>query len=256
MTNSTTQSKKKNRIKLWSIAVWLVLWQLLSMYLKSDILLASPVKVAACLGRLVFTGEFWKNVGFTFLRINLGFLSAVIMGILLAILSYRFTVVSDLFRVPVNVIKAVPVASFIILVLIWVPSKNISVIISFLMCFPVIYTNISEGLEAMDEKMLEMAGVFRLPFSRQLRYIYVPQVIPYFKAACSLTLGLCWKAGIAAEVIGLPRGSVGERLYEAKIYLNTPEMFAWTVTIILVSFAFEKLVMLLVNHLVNRLEGK
>ena len=77
-----------------------------------------------------------------------------------------------------------------------------------------------------------MAKVFRVNLRRQIRYIYVSQVLPYFLSACRLSLGMCWKAGVAAEVIGVPSGSIGEKLYNAKIYLNTPDLFAWTIVII------------------------
>ena len=60
--------------------------------------------------------------------------------------------------------------------------------------------------------------------------------------ACRLACGLCWKSGVAAEVIGLPSGSIGERLYDAKIYLNTGEVLAWTLVIVLISLACEKLI--------------
>ena len=106
----------------------------------------------------------------------------------------------------------------------------------------------------MDQKLTEMADVFQVPFPRRLRYLYLPQVAPFFRSACAVGLGLCWKAGVAAEVIGLPDGSIGERLYEAKVYLNTPDLFAWTVVIVLVSMAFEKLFLCLLDRLVARLE--
>ena len=93
----------------------------------------------------------------------------------------------------------------------------------------------------MDQKLTQMADVFQVPFPRRLRYLYLPQVAPFFRSACAVGLGLCWKAGVAAEVIGLPDGSIGERLYEAKVYLNTPDLFAWTVVIVLLSLAFERL---------------
>ena len=123
--------------------------------------------------------------------------------------------------------------------LIWIPSRNLSVFISFLMVLPVIYTNILEGIQQTDSKILEMAKVFQVNPGRKIRYIYVSQVLPYFLSACRLSLGMCWKAGVAAEVIGVPSGSIGEKLYNAKIYLNTPDLFAWTIVIIVISFVFE-----------------
>jgi len=247
----------KDKIKkIWPIVFWVVVWQLLAMCLNSTILLASPLETIKCLWQMLLVGEFWQSIGFTFVRICSGFILAVVIGTVLGALSYVFKPVRGLLAPFVSVIKATPVASFIILVLIWVPSRNLSVVISFLMAFPVIYTNILSGLSEMDGNMLEMTRVFGIPFGKRLRYVYIPQTIPYFKAACSLALGLCWKSGIAAEIIGLPTGSIGERLYQAKIYLSTPEMFAWTITIIVVSVTCEKLVMLLVNLIMNKLEGR
>ena len=139
--------------------------------------------------------------------------------------------------------KAVPVASFVILILIWVSSKNLSVVISFLMVFPILYTNTRNGLRELDTALLEMTGVFQVPRSVRLRWGILPQLYPYIRTGCSLSLGLCWKAGTAAEVIGIPNRSIGEHLYRAKIYLDTPGLFAWTAAIVYVSFCLEKAVL-------------
>ena len=133
--------------------------------------------------------------------------------------------------------------------------KSVS-FISFLMVLPVIYTNILEGIRQTDRKILEMAKVFRVNLRRQIRYIYVSQVLPYFLSACRLSLGMCWKAGVAAEVIGVPSGSIGEKLYNAKIYLNTPDLFAWTIVIIVISFVFEKCFLGIVSRVVYMIEHK
>ena len=143
--------------------------------------------------------------------------------------------------------KTVPVASFIILVLLWFSGKNLSVIISMLMVFPVIYMNVLEGIRSADEELLEMAQVFRLSVSKKLLYIYLPAVAPFFVSACSVSLGLCWKSGIAAEVIGVPDFSIGANLYEAKIYLDTASLFAWTLAIILIASCFEKILLRLMT---------
>ena len=80
--------------------------------------------------------------------------------------------------------------------------------------------------------------------------------MPYLLTGCRLGLGLCWKAGVAAEVIGVPTGSIGEKLYHAKIYLNTPDLFAWTIVIILISFLFEKLFLGLVRKIMQAIERR
>lgn len=120
------------------------------------------------------------------------------------------------------------------------------------MVFPPVYLSTLEGIRRTDRQLLEMARVYRVPLSRRLAGIYVPQVLPYFRSAVSAALGLCWKAGTAAEVIGLSGGTIGERLYTAKVYFQTPDLFAWTVVIVLISALFEKLFLFAVDRLAER----
>ncbi len=172
---------------------------------------------------------------------------------MLAALSAVSRTVKALISPLMRLLKAVPVASFIILALLWIKSANLSVLISFVMVLPVIYTNVLQGIESADKKLLEMAKVYRMKPSKQFRYIYLPSVMPALTAGCSVALGFSWKSGIAAEVIGIPTGSIGEKLYEAKLYLMTGELFAWTLVIVLLSVLFEKLVMLLIHKLAQKL---
>ena len=197
-----------------AVFFWITIWQFASMYLGQEILLASPVSVVRKLFELSFTGNFWQSVGFSFVRIVTGFLLAMFLGIFLAVLAYWSKTVEILIAPVIAVVKSTPVASFIILCLIWIPSRNLSVFISFLM------------------------------------------VLPYFLSACRLSLGMCWKAGVAAEVIGVPSGSIGEKLYNAKIYLNTPDLFAWTIVIIVISFVFEKCFLGIVSRVVYMIEHR
>ena len=224
------------------------------MALDQEILLVSPISVIVGLFSLMTTLPFWESIWFSFIRICSGFLAAVIAGTLLAALSVRFRRISELLAPLMLAVKAIPVASFIILVLIWIPSRNLSVFISFLMVLPVIYTNVLDGIRSANADLLEMARVFSIPVWRKIRYIYIFQVFPFFRSACTISLGLCWKSGIAAEVIGIPDGSIGENLYQAKIYLNTPDLFAWTLVIVLISLGFEKLFLFLLDLGCSRLE--
>ncbi len=242
------------KIRFWAVCFWLAVWQLGSIVLNQKILLVSPLQVLFRLGQLLPTTGFWSAVSFSFLRIAAGFLSAAMLGIVLAALSARFFRVRELLAPLILTIKSVPVASFIILALLWFSSRTLSVLISFLMVLPVVYTNVLEGIRAADRKLLEMAQVFSLTPAKIIRYIYLPQILPYFQAACGTALGLCWKSGIAAEVIGIPSGSIGERLQQAKVYLDTPDLFAWTLVIVLLSLSFEKLFLFLLKKLVLRLE--
>ena len=192
-------------------------------------------------------------MAFSSLRILGGFLLACALAAVLAPLAARFQWIRDLLSPLVAVVKAVPVVSFIILALIFFSSENLSLLISALMVFPPVYLNVLEGVKRTDASLLEMARVFRVPFSRTLRGIYLPQVLPYFRAAVSVALGLCWKAGTAAEVIALSGGTIGERLYTAKVYFETPDLFAWTAVIVLLSAGFEKLFLLAVDKMAERM---
>ena len=257
MMTSTTPDKRRFPGRLSGILAavfWIVLWQIAAMVLNQKILLVSPLMVIRRLWELLPTGEFWSAVCFSFFRITLGFLLAALFGTVLAALAARFSLVRALTAPIMRAIKSIPVASFIILVLLWVPSRNLSVVISFLMVLPIVYSNVLTGAESMDKKLMEMGQVFRVSLPRRLRYLYLPQILPFFRSACASGLGLCWKAGIAAEVIGLPDGSIGERLYEAKIYLETPDLFAWTVVIVLISLLFERLFLYLLGLGMSRLE--
>lgn len=241
MISTIRQAKSKNKIKIWTIAFWLLVWQAASMALNRELLLASPFSAGRCLISLGRTPAFWQTVWFSFSRIAAGFFLALGIGMLLSGAAHKIKAVRELLALPAAILKATPVASFIVLVLIWMPSRNLSVLISFIMAFPIIYTNLLEGFENLDKKLWEMTKVFRMTFWKKMYYFYFSQLLPYLRAAAAIAIGMCWKAGIAAEIIGIPDGSVGESLYNAKIYLQTPELFAWTFVIILISVLFEKL---------------
>ncbi len=245
------QENRTKRIILRALVIcfWLLLWEIASRWIGKEILLASPVAVLITLAGLVVRAEFWQTVLFSSGRIILGFSLALVTGILLAAGAYNSRLIRELAAPLMKTIQAMPVASFIILALIWIRAKNLSVLASFLMVMPLIYSNVLQGLISADEKLLQMARVFRLGKGKKIIAIYLPSVLPYFISAVSVGVGLCWKAGIAAEVIGIPSGSIGENLYEAKLYLMTRELFAWTIVIILISILFEKAVLLLLRLL-------
>lgn len=252
--------RTKRPPRLWAVIFWLLVWQAAAMalaaaYPHGALLLASPLAVSVRLGQLWGTAAYWQTVCRSAARIFGGFLISTALGVLLASLAAWKRWIRELLAPLAAVIKAVPVASFIILALVWLNSRSLSLFISALMVFPPVYLNVLEGILRTDRQLLEMARVFRVPFSRRLRYIYLPQVMPYFRTAVSLGLGLCWKAGAAAEVIGLPAGSVGERLYTAKVYFQTPDLFAWTVTIVAVSVLFERLFLVLTDWAAGKAGG-
>lgn len=248
------RSAPQNQIRLWAVAVWLAVWQgasmaLAALYPHGELLLASPLDAVRRLGELALTAEFYRSIAASTGRIFGGFALACLLAVLTAAAAARWRRIGELLAPAVAAVKAVPVVSFIILALVWLDSRELPLLISGLMGFPPVYLNVLAGIRGTDRALLEMARVFRVPFRRQLWGIYLPQVLPYFRSAVSLALGLCWKAGAAAEVIGLPRGSMGEKLYNAKVYFQTPDLFAWTAVIVAISLLLEKLLLAAVDRL-------
>jgi NitT/TauT family transport system permease protein len=224
------------------IAAWILIWQLVAIIIHNTIILAGPIETLSALAGLVKTDSFWASVWQTTGRILLGFVIGSLLGIVLAYLAHAKSFVADFLKPLVSALKSVPVASFVILLLIWFGSRNISVIIVAMVVFPILYLGTFEGLAATDNKMLEMAHVFRMPLSRQIRYIYVPHLRPFWKSAFKLAIGMSFKSGIAAEVIGQPLNTIGNGLYLSKVYLETGELFAWTIVVVLIAFICEKIV--------------
>lgn len=239
----------KIKYRLLAIIFWITVWHLASIIINKEMRLASPFAVIDTLFKLSSEFDFWISIFHSFYKIIYGFLLATIVGAILAVASFKSILCEEMISPILKIIKATPVASFIILALLWIKSQNLSILISFLMVIPLIYANILQGLRSTDYKLLEMAKVFQLSLLKRIRYIYIPSCFPYFISACSVGLGFCWKAGIAAEVIGLPNRSIGEQLYEAKLYLMTKELFAWTIVIILISVLFEEVVIKLITFI-------
>ena len=246
--------RPKGTLRLWAVLFWLLVWQAAAMalaaaYPHGGLLLASPLAALGRLGELAVTMGFWRAVSLSACRILGGFLLSCAAAAVLAALAARHPRLRELLSPPVAAVKATPVVSFIILALVWLDSGSLSLFISALMVFPPVYLNVLEGLRRTDGKLLELAQVYRIPLRRRIWGIYLPQVLPYFRSAASLALGLCWKAGTAAEVIGLPAGTVGERLYTAKVYYQTADLFAWTAVVVALSVVFERVTLAALDRL-------
>ncbi len=250
------KQKIKRRYGAAAVVFWLAVWQLAAAAIGQEVFLVSPLQAAGTLVQLLPQPDFWQRVGFSAGHILLGFLLGAVCSVVCSVAAERWVWVDALLSPVMQLVKATPVASFIILALVWVSGKSLSILISFLMVLPVLYGAVRTGIESTDPQLLEMARVFRLPLARRVKAIWLPAVLPAFRQGCSVALGICWKSGVAAEVIGLPDGSIGDALYRAKITLSTGELFAWTFVIILLSAAFEKLFLALLDNAVARVLGE
>ncbi len=231
--------RKAARILL-PLAFWLGVWQLLSARIGQELLLPSPAAVARTLGGLLTQGNFWLTTGATLGRIFAGTLAGILLGIVLAVLSCLSPLCDCILSPAVRVVRATPVASFIVLILLWVRTGRVPAVISALMVLPVVWGNVVRGVHEIDAGLLEMARVYRFGRLKTLRLVAIPSVMPYFASACLTALGLSWKAGVAAEVLCRPQHAVGSQVYFSKINLESPSLFAWTLVVIALSFALEK----------------
>lgn len=252
--STTTQNSKfKDRIrKILILLFWIGVWQVIYMIVQQEILIVSPAQVFVRLFELVHEKDFWQATSLSLFRIMEGYLLSVIVGTLLAIATTKISFLNDLFYPILSLINATPIASFIILALVWIGRDDVPTFISFLMVMPIIWSSVSTGIKSVDKQLLEVAKVFKFSTTKTIKNVYIPSVMPTFLSACITGLGFAWKSGIAAEVISTPASSIGTKLFNAKIYIETCDLFAWTIVIVLLSVIIEKLLVKLLNKVGGR----
>jgi len=240
---------RRNRLrKALIIVFWLAAWQAVYMAVGRDVIVPSPAGTLATLASMTAEPDFYINVGATMKRVIAGILISFVSGMVTAAAAYFSLLVRDLLKGVVDVLKSTPVMAVIIFALLWLASGNVPVFVCFLMCYPVVYTNILAGLGSMEEQYLEMGRVFNVRRQDVIKYIYIPYISPHIKSALSLTTGLSWKTVVAAEVLASPKFSMGYNLLNAKVYLDTESLFAWIIAIVALSMIFERLVNLLIGY--------
>lgn len=241
--------------KLLVLLFWVGVWQLAAFLVElsvsgrgNELLLPYPLTVGMALLRLSVEGEFWKTVLRSILRILSGLAVGTAAGILLAAGTCLWPWCEQLLAPAIRVIRATPVTSFILLILLWTGRDTVPAVIAALMVLPVVWENISQGIHATDPKLLELARVYRFSRFKTMTLVYLPSLRPYFSAAITTAMGLAWKSGVAAEVLCLPKAAIGTKIYNAKLYLEVPELFAWTLVVIALSLTLEACLRFAVNR--------
>lgn len=233
---------KKIGITAAVLFFWVIVWYVIALKVDQELLVASPIAVMKVLWSLIQDSEFYKSVGLSLLRVCEGFVSGVAVGTLAAVASFLSKGVNHLLKPLLTVVKATPVASFIVLALVWINTDRVPVFICFLMVTPIIWANVLQGLNSTPTEMKEVCKIFGFGRIKTLRHLYIPSVKPYFTAAINSAIGLAWKAGIAAEVLCRPEFSIGSGIWRAKITLETAHVFAWTAVVIILSLVLEELI--------------
>ena len=233
-------ANKRGWLKKALIAlIYLLVWEAAALLVGKELLLPSPFATVSRLFTLLGKGESWEFAGLTLLRIMGGYALGVITGVLLAVLTAKSRFAEELLKPLRGVVKATPVTSFILLALLWLRSNVVPMFISFLMVLPMVWADTADAILHTDPRLIEMGRVYGLSRGKIVRRIYVPSVLPQFLAACTTALGFAWKSGVAAEIIALPQRSIGYQLYESKLRIETVDLFAWTLLVVLLSMALE-----------------
>lgn len=241
--------RNKVNSKIVTCLFWLAIWQAATWLTASKLLLPGPADALLALGGLIRTKKFYMDIGWTAARCIIAMALSFAAGIPAAALSYKSDTARSILSLPVGFFKAVPVMAIIIYVILLAQSDWVAVIVCFFMCFPIVYTNILEGLDAMPSEYLEVGNVYGLSRLERAKYIYAPGLLPQMKAAIGLTVGLSWKAVVAAEVLSIPKYSLGYEMINAKYYLETANLFAYIFVIVVMSMAFEKVINLGLRHI-------
>lgn len=242
---STLQNKKR---KIIIALIWLVIWQIMAALIAEEILLPSPLLVFKRFLDLLVQKEFYLAILSSIGKIMIGFVISIFFGLILAFISYKSNLFYDFINPIILIFRSIPLASLIIFLLFWVKSTNLSILVSFIMAMPIIYTNSYVGLKSIDKKLIQMADIYKIKEIDRLRSIYLVKTKAFIKSSIISTSGLVLKAGIAAEVIGLPDNSIGKSLYNSKIYLDMPSLLAWTLAILILSFIFESALKLILEE--------
>ncbi len=244
MKRFTIRTKKIPSQILTTLAIlfWVTVWQVLSIFLDNSLLIASPMAVMRRIVQLAGTELFWTSIALSLGRILLGYLLGAAVGVLFGILGVRFCWIKVLLSPLLGAVKSAPITSFVILALVWVKSYELSTFIAFLMVFPMVYSSTIEGIRAADPKLLEVAKIYGFSAGKTVKLVYFPALRPFLLPSLSTAIGFAWKAGITGEIFALPKPAIGTMLYEAKIYLETLDVFCWTLVIIGLSLFIEGLV--------------
>lgn len=222
-----------------AVLFWVAIWHMAAVIVAKPVLLPTPFETLKTLFSLMKEKEFYIKCGVSILRITIGYVGGVVFGTAIGALTYKSKSAS-VFLSPINaLIKATPVASFIILLLVWMKKSAIPSFTSFLIVTPIVWSSVKASLESVDGGIIEAASVFNLSLGKKIKFVYLPSVKLKYISSLETSLGLAWKSGIAAEVLCTPKNSIGRELYNSKVYLETDDLFAWTLCVVILSIAIE-----------------
>jgi len=229
------------RGRIFVLLLWIALWEVLYLCINNDIYFPSPLATVKAILALIWMKKTWLIIGMSSYRTLMALVSSAIVGVALGIACGLNRRLYDFFNPLVVVLKSTPVVSVIIIAIIWFRSADVPNFSGFLMCFPIVFSGTVAGIRNTDPKLKEMCSFYGVRRYDVLSGLYFRASLPYINAAVISSIGICWKAVAAAEVLSMPPDSIGANLYYAKTALDPASLLAWTFIIIVLSFLLETL---------------
>lgn len=240
--NQSNRILKKVITTAAAVLFWIGLWWFASILIGKEVVLPSPYKVFIRLAQNITTSRFWLITAISLLRVASGFVFALAIGFILSLSAFFCSPIRTLLNPFISILRSVPIASFILFFYMWLSTSNIPIVSAFIVVLPVVWENVLMGLENTDKGLIEVCKVYKINGITRLKILYLPSLKPYFNATIMSSMGMAWKAAVAAEVLTTPKNSIGKELYGAKVYLDSVDLFAWTAVIIILSFMIESLI--------------
>lgn len=231
---------KNKLISLFSIILFIVIWSILSI-IYSEIIIPSPIATFKAIGELVFSGEASKQLSVTTIRLISGFLPAVFISLILGICMGFNSYIKAFFLPLLNLIQTTPPITWLVLAIIWFGfNGNASIFIVFISTLPILLINFIEGVNNIDQKLLDMGKVFNLSKKDILFNIVIPSMMPYIISGITITLGNSWKVVAMGEVLSATTG-IGSKITQARLNLETDIVFAWTSLLVFMGYITQNL---------------
>lgn len=223
-----------------SVVFLLACWQGIAMYIGKPALFPTIPVLIKTLGELLASGRFYLAVGTTIGRGVAGMLLSLGAAVLLSGLFTRFDWLRELFRPLLTVMRSVPVVSFILLALIFLHTESIPLLIGFLTMFPLLTENLTKGLGSLRPGLSQVGRQFRIDRWNRGTLILYPQIKPFLYSGLASAVGFGWRAVIMGEVLALCAHGIGSEMKRAQSFLAVPELIAWTVVAVLISYLSDR----------------
>lgn len=220
-------------------AFCLAVWEIAALVEDNEFVLPRVNTTLVALAEIVASAKFFHIVFATILRVLTGLILGVAFGIVLATVCHFLPLINMFISPILSIVKATPVASFIVLLWLSLSGDSLTILIAFLMVLPIVWQNIMDAYATLPKNMLEVAEIYRVSLRKKIKYLYLPHLYRFLAPAFITSIGLAWKSEIATEIIAYTSNSIGQQINNHKQFAETSFVFAWTIIIVLFSILLE-----------------